>query len=125
MAEYENFKNQLDTLMSDDNDGLLAFSMTVRTEGFGKAKIGVTKHRPFLDGMLKEYRLAISALNRNLNISLWFDGYSLFYNKDGGHDSILFIFMYRGKVAGTLSIHKYDNLVINAESIDVKETVKE
>lgn len=124
MAEYEKFKNKMDRMMSDDKDELLGFSATLSVEGFGKVKMNLTKHMPFADGMLKEYRLAISALNKDLNMSLWFDAYSSFYNEDTGHDNILFIFMYRGKVSGTLSIHEYDNFTIETVNYDTG-TVKE
>ena len=121
MAEYEKFKDKMDRMMSDDKDELLGFSVTVTAEGFGKVKMNLTKHMPFTDGMLKEYRLAISALNRDLNMSLWFDSYSSFYNEDSGHDNILFIFMYRGRTAGTLSIHEYDDLKIETVCLAAEE----
>lgn len=112
MSEYEKLKMMLDMMMSDDEDELAELSATIAAEGFGEVVIGLTKAPRVLKGPAKEWRLKISALNSDLHMTVWFDGYDQHYNRNDGHDNMLFIFRDKGHVAGSLSIHEYDNIMV-------------
>lgn len=112
MSEYEKFKMMLDMMMSDDDDELAELSATITAGKFGKVELGLTKAPRVLKGPAKEWRLKISTLNSDLSMTVWFDRYEQFYNGDGGHDNMLFVFKNRERVVGSLGIHEYDNITV-------------
>ena len=125
MSEYEKLKMMLDMMMSDDDDELAELSATLTAEGFGKVELGLTKAPRVLKGPAKEWRLKISALNSDLHMTLWFDGYEQRYNNNDGHDNMLFIFRDKGRLAGSLSIHEYDDITVEHDDPTVYKEVSE